>query len=66
MVTTFDNLATRLVYEAPLQNASDMNTDGVAGGNTVCDCCVREIDGTIYIAAMAQKAGLSLFKVTAK
>ena len=66
MVATFDNLATRLVYEAPLQNADDMNTAGVGGGNTVCDCCVREIDGTIYIAAMAQKAGLSLFKVTAK
>lgn len=66
MVETFDNLATRLVYEAPLQNANDMNTAGVGGGNTVCDCCVREINGEIYIAAMAQKAGLSVFKVTAK
>lgn len=66
MEETFDNLATRLVYEAPLQNANDMNTAGVGGGNTVCDCCVREINGEIYIAAMAQKAGLSVFKVTAK
>lgn len=66
MVETFDNLETRLVYEAPLQNANDMNTAGVGGGNTVCDCCVREINGEIYIAAMAQKAGLSVFKVTAK
>lgn len=66
MQATFDNLATRLVYEAPLQNADDMDTAGVGGGNTVGDCCVREINGEIYIAAMAQKAGLSLFKVTAK
>ena len=66
MVETFNNLETRLIYEAPLQNANDMNTAGVGGGHTVCDCCVREINGEIYIAAMAQKAGLSLFKVTAK
>ena len=66
MQDTFDNLATRLVYEAPLQNADNMEAEGVGGGNTVCDCCVREINGEIYIAAMAQKAGLSLFKVSAK
>ena len=66
MQDTFDNLATRLVYEAPLQNADEMDTAGVGGDNTVCDCCVREINGEIYIAAMAQKAGLSLFKVSAK
>lgn len=66
MQDTFDNLATRLVYEAPLQNADNMDTAGVGGDNTVCDCCVREINGEIYIAAMAQKAGLSLFKVSAK
>ena len=66
MVATFDNIATRLVYEAPLQDATDMSVEGVGGGNTVCDCCVREINGELYIAAIAQKAGLSLFKVSAK
>lgn len=66
MVETFDNLYTRLVFEAPLQNADDMTVPGVGGGHTVCDCCVREINGELYIAAIAQKAGLSLFKVTAK
>ena len=66
MVETFDNLSTRLVFEAPLQNADDMTVPGVGGGHTVCDCCVREINGELYIAAIAQKAGLSLFKVTAK
>ena len=66
MVATFDNLATRLVFEAPLQSENDFEAAAVGGGNTVCDCCVREIDGEIYIAAIGQKAGLSVFKMTAK
>ena len=66
MIETFDNLATRLVFEAPLQHAEDLTLNGVGGGHTVCDCCVREINGETYIAALSQKAGLSLFKVTLK
>lgn len=66
MVETFDNLATRLVFEAPLQHESDFDAAAADGGNTVCDCCVREINGEIYIAAIGQKAGLSVFKMTAK
>ena len=66
MVETFDNLATRLVFEAPLQSADNFDAAAAGGGNTVCDCCVREINGEVYIAAIGQKAGLSLFKVTAK
>ena len=66
MVETFDNLATRLVFEAPLQSADNFDATAAGGGNTVCDCCVREINGEVYIAAIGQKAGLSLFKVTAK
>lgn len=66
MVETFDNLATRLVFEAPLQSEDNFEAAAAGGGNTVCDCCVREINGEVYIAAIGQKAGLSLFKVTAK
>lgn len=66
MVATFDNLATRLVFEAPLQSENDFEAAAAGGGNTVCDCCVREINGEIYIAAIGQKAGLSVFKMTAK
>ena len=66
MVATFDNLATRLVFEAPLQSENDFEAAAAGGSNTVCDCCVREINGEIYIAAIGQKAGLSVFKMTAK
>ena len=66
MVATFDNLATRLVFEAPLQSENDFEAAAASGDNTVCDCCVREINGEIYIAAIGQKAGLSVFKMTAK
>ena len=66
MVATFDNLATRLVFEAPLQSENNFEAAAAGGGNTVCDCCVREINGEIYIAAIGQKAGLSVFKMTAK
>ena len=52
-----------VLYEAPLQSKDDMDAEGLSGANSVGDCCVRIIDGKVYIAAMAQRTGLSVFTI---
>ncbi|MBP5172295.1 MAG: DUF1735 domain-containing protein [Bacteroidales bacterium] len=52
-----------VLYEAPLGNKDDLDQDSLQGGHSVGDCCVRIIDGKVYIAAMAQRSGLSVFTI---
>lgn len=59
---TLDAYPENLVFEAPLQDEFDITIDGVAGSNTVCDCEVRKVGDDIYLVAMSQRTGLSVFK----
>ena len=59
---TLDAYPDNIVFEAPLQDEFDITIDGVAGNNTVCDCEVRKIGNDVYLVAMSQRTGLSVFK----
>lgn len=50
------------LLQAPVQNSGEFN-DASAGSGTMADCAVRVIDGEVFIAAMHQGVGLSLFKL---
>lgn len=50
------------LFEAPIQNSGTFD-DASAGSGTMADCAVRVIDGEVFIAAMHQGVGLSLFKL---
>ena len=54
------------LMEAPLQNASDYAAASPAEGGNNGDCSVRVIGEEVYIAAMHQDVGLSLFKMYMK
>lgn len=55
-----------IVFTAPLQDAMDSAVDSpVAASHSTGDCVVREINGEVYMAAMIQHVGLSLFKMNA-
>lgn len=61
------NFKENLVVEYALSNeANNLLDGGNAAAKTLCDCAVRVINNEIYIAALGEQAGLSLFKVTAK
>lgn len=52
-----------VAFSAPLQDAMDATVDSpITAENSVGDCCSYVIDGTVYIAALQQGGGLSLFK----
>ena len=56
----------KIVFNAPLQDAVDSAIDSpVAASHSTGDCVVREINGEVYMAAMVQHVGLSLFKMNA-
>lgn len=53
-----------VLFEAPIQHATDSDVDSsVAASHSTGDCIVREINGEVYMAAMIQHVGLSLFKL---
>ena len=52
-----------VLFEAPLQSKDDPDVQGLAGDDSVGDCCVRTVGDKIYIAAMAQRTGLSVFEL---
>ena len=58
-----DSYPENVVFEAPLQDPNDFNVTGPNGGGVNADCSVRIINGEVYIAAMAWKTGLSIFKL---
>ena len=59
---TLDAYPSNLVFEAPLQDEFDLSIEGVAGGNSVCDCEVRKVGNDIYLVALSQRTGISVFK----
>lgn len=61
---TEDNFVASIDAQAGLLSAA-IQTEGLASGNTA-DCCVREIDGVIYIAALSRDGGLALYKLIKK
>lgn len=53
-----------LIFEAPIQDAMDPAVNSpVPASHSTGDCVVREINGEVYMAAMIQHVGLSLFKM---
>ena len=61
------NLKANMVAEYALSNEdNDLSVGGKAATKTLADCAVRVINGTVYIAALGEEGGLSLFKLTAK
>lgn len=53
-----------VLFEAPIQDAMDAAVDSpVAASHSTGDCVVRVINGEVYMAAMIQHVGLSLFKM---
>lgn len=61
---TEDNFVASIDAQAGLLSAA-IQTEGFASGNTA-DCCVREIDGVVYIAALSRDGGLALYKLIKK
>ena len=61
---TEDNFVASIDAQAGLLSAP-IQTEGFASGNTA-DCCVREIDGVVYIAALSRDGGLALYKLIKK
>ena len=56
------------VYQAAIQENAEMKDEykesPKSSGNSGFDLAVREIDGALYIAAVKQNVGLSLFKMS--
>lgn len=52
------------LIKSPIHSASDLNAEHATGG--VADCCVREIGGEIYIAALTRDGGFVLDKMILK
>ena len=53
----------RGVFSYGLSDPEEFPIVGYKSGNQLCDCIVREIGGKIFIAAMSDGAGISLFKI---
>ncbi len=65
--SALSQLKANMVAEIALSNeANDLTVAGKAASKTLADCAVRVIDGTVYVAALGEEGGLSLFKLTAK
>lgn len=60
---TEDNFVASIDAQAGLLSAAIQGE--LASGNTA-DCCVREIDGVVYIAALSRDGGLALYKLIMK
>lgn len=58
---TLDAYPSNVIFKAYLQDPLSIEVEGF-GGMYAGDCCVREIDGRIYIAAGTNKVGLSMFR----
>jgi len=55
-----------VVFDAPVQDAMDATVlSPCPATHSTGDCVVREINGEVYMAAMIQNVGLSLFKMNA-
>lgn len=58
----------KVVYHAPIQNEKENDSEPgespKASGHSGMDLAVRQIDGAVYIAAVKQNVGLSLFKMS--
>ena len=58
----------KVVYQAAIQENAEMKDEykesPKSSGNSGFDLAVREIDGALYIAAVKQNVGLSLFKMS--
>ena len=52
-----------IVFSAPLQDQYDMTISGFEKGMQLGDCCVREINGEIYMVAGGSAVGISLFRL---
>ena len=52
------------LIKSPIHSASNLDADHATGG--VADCCVREINGEVYIAALTRDGGLVLDKMVLK
>ena len=52
-----------IIFSAPLQDALDTSIVGFKEGISIGDCCVREINGDIYMVAGVNCVGLSMFKL---
>lgn len=65
--SALSQLKANMVAEIALSNeANDLTVAGKAASKTLADCAVRVINGTVYVAALGEEGGLSLFKLTAK
>ena len=56
----------KVVFEAPVQDGMDATVvSPCPATHSTGDCVVREINGEIYMAAMIQNVGISVFKLNA-
>lgn len=52
------------LIKSPIHSATDLDAEFATGG--VADCCVRVIDGTVYIAALTRDGGAVVDKMVLK
>ena len=58
--------ANKVVFDAPVQDSMDASVlSPCPATHSTGDCVVREINGEIYMAAMVQNVGISVFKLNA-
>lgn len=65
--SALSNFKANMVAEIALSNeGNDLTLGGKAASKTLADCAVRVINGNVYVAALGEEGGISLFKLTAK